>query len=172
MRILVCVDVQNLFYVFQKDGYKIDFGKLKKKIMEEQINNNEYQFNAYFSALKTDIAKRFKAMLEYNGYWTNVKETFEGDKDIDVRIVTDILGRVLNGEKFDKLVLVSGDGDYSDMIRILKDRGKKVVVYALKELFSSKLKVADEIRFIEKEEILFEEEEDNPLTHEENVCSE
>jgi len=66
--------------------------------------------------------------------------TKEGDTYREVDMDGEIVGFLLSQtEHFNSIVLVSGDGDMCQALDILRDRGKHVSVYAIKDRLSKKL---------------------------------
>jgi uncharacterized LabA/DUF88 family protein len=102
---------------------------------------------AYVVRTKSGEEKPFFEALAKLGIETRVKdlqEFYGGAKkaDWDVGIVIDAI-RI--APALDVLVLVSGDGDFIDLVGYLKNQGKRVEVMAFGRSSSSRLKeIADE----------------------------
>ncbi len=72
---------------------------------------------------------------------------------VDNQLMVDCLGKVAHKPSPDIIILVLGDGDYADFISILRELGKKVIIFAQRGNESQKLiKLVDEdkFRFIEQ----------------------
>ncbi|HYD03126.1 MAG TPA: NYN domain-containing protein, partial [Alphaproteobacteria bacterium] len=119
-RVAVFVDIQNMYYsgknLFNK---KVNFGMLLKKAVD-----NRKLVRAMAYVIKADIPdeQNFYDALENIGFEIRSKELqvfYGGHKkgDWDVGIAMDTI-RVAS--KVDTIVLVSGDGDFADLVIYLK----------------------------------------------------
>jgi uncharacterized LabA/DUF88 family protein len=150
-RVGVLIDVQNLYHS-AKNLYqaRVNFGEILKVAVSKR---NLIRVFAYVVRTKSGEEKPFFEALTKLGIETRVRdlqEFYGGAKkaDWDVGIVIDAI-RI--APTLDALVLVSGDGDFIDLVGYLKNQGKRVEVIAFGRSASSRLKeVADE--FIDLEE--------------------
>ena len=113
------------FRNYLKDKYNVGeayyyFGHLKKK--QKPLYNN---------LQKAGFIIRFKQQALYT------KTEKKGNVDVD--IVFDIMKSVCEGESFDKLVLVSGDGDYKKMVDYLISKEKFEKILFPNKKFASSL---------------------------------
>ncbi len=138
-RVAVFVDVQNMYYS-AKNLYssKVDFGR----VLQQAVGPRKL-VRAFAYVIKADVGleKEFFDALDKIGFEVREKElqTFvDGTKkgDWDVGICMDIV-RML--PKVDAIVLVSGDGDYYDLLEYSKSRGVRAEVIAFGKTGSSKL---------------------------------
>lgn len=90
----------------------------------------------------------------------DIQRTVYLDKGLDVRLVTWLLKLLINNA-FDNLIIISGDGDYADALRTVKERGctvevvgwKNSVAKSLEEISSTPVLYLDDIRTeIERDE--------------------
>jgi len=119
-RVGVFVDVQNMYYS-AKNLYnsKVNFGQ----ILREAVNNRSL-VRAMAYVIKADIKEEknfFEALIKI-GYEVKSKDlqTFIGGAkkgDWDIGIAMDMIELA---PKLDTLVLVSGDGDFVDLLQHLK----------------------------------------------------
>lgn len=139
-RVGVFVDVQNMYYsarnLFQK---KVNFGE----ILKEAVNNRQLvRAIAYVIKAEVEQEKSFFEALSKQGFEVRSKDlqTFAGGSkkgDWDVGLAMDVLKI---GSKIDVVVLVSGDGDYVDLIRYVKEViGARFEVIAFGETVSGRL---------------------------------
>ncbi|MFH1036569.1 MAG: NYN domain-containing protein [Patescibacteria group bacterium] len=150
-RIAVLIDVQNMYHS-AKNLYqsKVNFSEILK---EAVAGRKLIRAFAYVVRTKTGEEKPFFDALVKLGIETKVRdlqEFYGGAKkaDWDVGISIDA---VRINSTVDTIVLVSGDGDFIQLIDYLKNQGKRVEVMAFGRSASSKLReVADE--FIDIEE--------------------
>ncbi len=150
-RVAVLIDVQNLYHS-AKNLYRarVNFREILKTAVSKR---NLIRAFAYVVRTKTGEEKPFFEALIKLGIETRVRdlqEYYGGLKkaDWDVGITVDAI-RI--SSSVDTIVLVSGDGDFLQLIEYLKNQGKRVEVIAFGKSASSKLKeTADEFIDIEK----------------------
>lgn len=139
-RIGVFVDVQNMYYS-ARNLYKskVDF----KTILKESINNRKL-IRAIAYVIKADVKDEntFYEALEDMGFEVRAKELqvfYGGEKkgDWDVGIAMDVMRLA---PKLDTIVLVSGDGDFSDLLEHAKSLGCRTEVIAFGKTTSHRLK--------------------------------
>lgn len=150
-RVAVFVDVQNMYYssknVFKR---KVNFGSVLKKAVSGRM-----LIRAFAYVIMADIKEEtnFFGALESFGYEVKSKDLqvfFGGAKkgDWDVGIAMDIIRMA---PKVDTIVLVSGDGDFTDLIKYVKALGCRAEVMSIKETASKKLiDEADDFEHIDK----------------------
>lgn len=143
-RVGVFVDVQNMYYS-AKSMYKakVNFAEILKTAV-----NGRGLIRAITYVIKTDIVKEeknfFDALINI-GFEVKAKDLqvfYGGQKkgDWDIGIAMDMIELA---PKLDTVVLVSGDGDFTDLVRHLKHAlGVRVEVIAFGKSSSSKLKEA------------------------------
>ena len=143
-RIGVFVDIQNLYYS-AKHLYKakVNFNAILKTAV-----SGRKLIRAFAYVIKADVKdeKNFFDALELIGFEVRAKDLqtfYSGHKkgDWDVGIAMDII-RMAN--KLDTIILVSGDGDFKDLLEYVKAMGCRAEVMAFGKSSSSKLiEVAD-----------------------------
>jgi uncharacterized LabA/DUF88 family protein len=138
-RVAVFVDVQNMYYS-AKNLYsaKVDFGKVLKEGVGQRRLVRAF---AYVIRAEVGAEKEFFTALEQRGFEVRSKELqifYGGAKkgDWDVGLCMDVV-RML--PKIDVLVLVSGDGDYTDLLDYARSQGVKSEVIAFSQTASKKL---------------------------------
>ena len=148
-RVGVFVDVQNMFYSAKYImKAKLDFAKLMKKAVRGRqliravcyvIDNPEIDQSGF-----TD-------MLIANGYEIKSKElrsradgSQKGDWDMGIGV-----DAISMADKLDILVLVSGDGDFADLVYYLKSKGVFVEAMSFSESTNDDL-----IKAVEKDMLL------------------
>lgn len=152
-RVAVLVDVQNMFYSAKnlKNG-KIDYDKLLDYIVDGRtcvrsiayvVRKPEVNQNAFLDAL---------SQFGYDVKIKDVKSRTHGSTSWDVGIAVDA---ITFADKVDTIVLVTGDGDISACIPVLKAKGVRVEVCAFQGTISSDLvHSADSCYFIPEEALL------------------
>ncbi|MBI2415327.1 MAG: NYN domain-containing protein [Candidatus Kerfeldbacteria bacterium] len=162
-RVGVFIDIQNMYYSAKAlFGQKVDFGKVLERAVGERrlirgiayvIRAENEQEQPFFESLKKrGLEIRAKALQTFYG----------GNKkgDWDVGIAMDVMRLAA---KLDVVVLVSGDGDFADLLKHVKALGCRAEVMAFGPSSSSLLR-AETDEFIDlaelKEDILINT---NPL---------
>ncbi len=140
-RVGVFVDVQNMYYSAKNlYGAKVNFAQLLKTAVAGRS-----LIRAIAYVIKADVKdeKNFFDALEMIGYEVKSKDLqifYGGNKkgDWDIGIAMDTIELA---QKLDTIVLVSGDGDFIDLLHHLKRAmGCRVEVVAFGKSSSSKLK--------------------------------
>jgi uncharacterized LabA/DUF88 family protein len=144
-RVAVFVDVQNMYYSGKNlFGKKLNFGMvLKKAVFGRAL------VRAFAYAIKANMPEEqnFRDALHNIGFEVKIKELqvfYGGNKkgDWDVGIAMDTIRMA---PKVDTIVLVSGDGDFADLVTYLKGLGCRVEVIGFEKTTSSRLlEVADD----------------------------
>lgn len=138
-RVGLFVDVQNMYYS-AKNLYnaKVNF----QEILKVGVGRRRL-VRAFAYVIKADIKeeKNFFEALDKIGYEVKAKDlqTFIGGAkkgDWDVGIAMDTIRMA---PKLDTVILISGDGDFKELVEYLKAAGCRVEVMAFKQTASSKL---------------------------------
>jgi len=113
-----------------------------KKVLEQAVNGRQL-IRAIAYGIKADIKEEgnFFEALEKIGFEVKTKDLqvfVDGSKkgDWDVGIAMDAMRLA---PKLDVVVLVSGDGDFRDLVEYLKSSGCRTEIMAFKKTASSKL---------------------------------
>ena len=143
-RVAVFVDNQNIYYS-AKNLYNslIDFGAVLKHALGKRK-----LIRAFSYVIKADVGaeKEFFNALSKIGFEVKSKDLqvfYGGIKkvDWDVGLCMDVARMI---PKIDGCVLVSGDGDYAELVEYAKSQGVRVEVIAFQKTSSSKLlEIAD-----------------------------
>ena len=138
-RVGIFVDVQNMYYS-AKNLYnkKVNFGR----IMEIGADGREL-VRAIAYVIKADVEQEsnFFDALHKQGYEVKAKDLqifFGGAKkgDWDVGIAMDVMR---TAGKLDVVVLVSGDGDFKDLLEHVKSLGCRAEVMAFQKTASKRI---------------------------------
>lgn len=150
----VFVDVQNMYYsarqIYQQ---KTNFAEiLKRAVAGRQL------IRAFAYVIRADIEeeKNFFDALSKQGYEVRAKDLqifYGGAKkgDWDVGIAMDLIRMA---PKLDTIVLVSGDGDFCDLVKFVKSMGCRVEVMSFRKT-ASKLLIDEADEFISLDEKAF-----------------
>ncbi len=137
-RVGVFIDVQNMYYSARHlYNSKVNFGAiLETAVADRQL----IRAIAYVVKATGEEQPFFEALsqrgLEIKERPVQVFDSGAKKADWDVGIAVDAI-RI--GEILDVIVLVSGDGDFCELVEYLKHHGRQVEVVAFRETTSSKL---------------------------------
>jgi len=138
-RVGLFVDVQNMYYS-AKNIYerKVHFGEIMKTAAD---GRNLIRAIAYVIKADVEQEANFFEALHKQGYEVKAKDLqifFGGAKkgDWDVGIAMDVMR---TAAKLDVVVLVSGDGDFKDLLEHIKSLGCRAEVIAFKKTASARL---------------------------------
>jgi uncharacterized LabA/DUF88 family protein len=154
-KVAVFVDVQNMYYsgknLFNR---KVNFGMLIKKAV-----SNRRLIRALAYVIKADMPdeNNFREALKNVGFEVKSKDLQifvgghkKGDWDVGIAMDT-----IRLAPKVDTIVLVSGDGDFADLVLYLKGLGCRVEVIGFEKTTSSKLlDVADDFTPIDRKYLI------------------
>lgn len=144
-RVAVFIDAQNLYHSARSlYGARVNF----REVLESAVAGRKLiRAFGYVVRTKTGEEQPFFDALVALGIETRVRdlqEFFGGAKkaDWDVGLAIDA---VRTSEIVDTIVLISGDGDFKEMLEYVKNKGRRVEVIAFGRSTSAKLKeVVDE----------------------------
>lgn len=140
-RVGVFVDVQNMFYA-AKHLYnsKLNFARLLEYIARER---RLVRAISYVVQTPDNDQSNFLAMLRSNGYEIRSKDlklrpdgSAKGDWDMGLA-----LDALAMSERLDVVAIVSGDGDFVELVNFLKARGVRVEVYSFPYSTAEELRV-------------------------------
>lgn len=155
MRTFIQIDVQNLFFSARDINKRIDFKRIR-----DHFNDGAHivvGLKAYIIRTPDAKSDKFEALLKALNYDLGIKQAIisrgaEGQRiykgtDQDMAICIDCLTNI---DKFDKWVLMSGDGDFIDLCKHLKKLDKFIEVWSLPGVSFNKLfcDYADQIVFM------------------------
>lgn len=149
------IDLQNLFYAAKNKGQRVDFEKILNHFKERE---SEFLTDAVIYMIRSPDfdSSKFESKMLTVGYNLRIKESIKVSRgkhplykqsNHDVMITIECIDRM---NTFDKLILMSGDGDFADLCKYLRDRGKKIEIWSFKDCCNASLEqYADKMNFIE-----------------------
>ena len=149
-RVGVFIDVSNMYYS-AKNLYNayVNFGEVLKTAVagRQLIRAFAYVIRAFI-----EPEKSFFEALEKQGFEVKVKDlqVFPGGMkkgDWDVGVCMDAITMI---QKLDVMVLVSGDGDYADLLDYVRNEGVRTEVISFSRTTSGKL-IAEADEFLDME---------------------
>lgn len=130
MKNIAFVDGQNLHLWTNSEWWKVDFKRfriyLKDKFKVEEVYIFLWFLDEDQQKLYTNLQKAW-FIIEFREHNSNMK--WKKKWNVDVDIVFEIMKRLLEENDFDKIVLVTWDGDYIKLVKYLieKDKLKKIL---------------------------------------------
>ena len=129
-RNIAFIDAQNLHLGTQSAWWKVDFRKLRV-YLQDKFHVEEAYFFLWF--VNDDHQKMYRKIqrawfiLEFRDH--NSHMLWQKKWNVDVDIVFEVMHMLLEEDDFDKIVLVTGDGDYIKLVRYLIEieRFKKIL---------------------------------------------
>jgi uncharacterized LabA/DUF88 family protein len=153
-RLSIFVDGNNMFYAQQKNGWFFD----PKRILEYFTNSPDINLiNAFwYTGLKDSQDQRgFRDALISLGYTVRTKILKEYYDDtsgrysqkanLDIEIVVDMFNTV---EQYDRVILLSGDGDFERAIELLRSKNTHITVVSTEGMIARELRNATD-RYID-----------------------
>jgi uncharacterized LabA/DUF88 family protein len=127
---LAFIDGQNLHLGTTQEGWKVDLNKFRVYLRDKYKVSEAYYFLGYVSETEQDLYSNIQKagfIVSFKEHTPNLKGTKKGNVDTD--IVFEIMKNLIDNTDFNKVVLVSGDGDYKKVVDFLvkKDRFKKIL---------------------------------------------
>lgn len=132
------IDSQNVYLSIKNQGWKIDFAKFRRYLKEKHGVSVAYLFMGYIEG-----NQQMYAQLQRNGYILVFKPTLvyndgltKGNCDAEL-----VLHTMIEYFRYEKAILVSGDGDFYCLAEYLRDNNKlEAVIVPDENKYSSLLK--------------------------------
>lgn len=100
----------------------------------------------YYAMQKDAATEGWKSAIRLYGYKPILMAGAREKNKIDDKIMRDAKGILNKDKSIDIFVIVSGDGDYADLVRVLRARGKRVVILAANQISQRLKAVSSETR--------------------------
>jgi uncharacterized LabA/DUF88 family protein len=124
------IDGQNLHLGVIKNNWSINYQKLKIYLKDKHRVSKIFYFWGYYNAQHNKIYTKLSEL----GYISifkehNIKATSTKKGNVDSNIIFEIMKKINSKECFDKIVLISGDGDFKKIVNYLmhKNKFKKIL---------------------------------------------
>ena len=124
------IDGQNLHLGTRDAGWSVNHRKLRKYLKDKYNIVEAYYFMGFVSEDQQDLYDNLQKagfILSFREHSAALKGNKKGNVDSD--IVFGVMKKLVEGEKFGKVFIVSGDGDYRKLVDFLikKDRFGKIL---------------------------------------------
>lgn len=157
-RFAIFIDGSNIWATARNLGMQVDYAKLLTLL--EKIVEGELVRAYYYTAIHEDPQRRNKGLhdlltwLEFNGYtvvkkYTKIfideetgKEKIKGNMDMEIAVHAMELATCPN--PINKIVLFTGDGDFTTLVEALQRKGVRVMVVST--IRTQPPMIADELR--------------------------
>jgi uncharacterized LabA/DUF88 family protein len=148
-RLGVFIDESNVYHSQKTIGWKIDYLKLKNYL---EASSDVSLINLYTSYFDKNIfnKERFNE-IEKEGYKIikkklkfikNKKGDYIKKGNLDIELALD---SYIYRNKYDVFVLFSGDSDFEYLIKLLKNSGKKIVIFSTRKHVSKELLLVSDL---------------------------
>lgn len=133
------IDGQNLYLGTKSKGWAVDHAKFRVYLADKYNVTEAYYFLGFVSEEEQTLyegLQRAGFILLFREHSSALKGKKKGNVDYD--IVFTIMKKLVDKEEFEKVILVSGDGDYKKLVDYLvkKDKFEKIL-FPNKEFASS-----------------------------------
>lgn len=132
MKNIAFIDGQNLYMGTKScnPSWKIDLSKLKFYLEKKYNVSDIYYFLGYMQNENEELydeIQRSGLILKFREHNSAMVGKKKGNVDSD--IIFNIMKKLYKKEKFDKIILISGDGDYRMLVDFLieEDKFKKIL---------------------------------------------
>ena len=122
---IVFIDGQNLHLGTRSCGWAIDHRKFRVYLADKYHIKEAYYFLGFVSGDQQDLYDNLQKagfILSFKEHSAILKSTKKGNVDCD--IVFSVMKKMAEQEDFDKIFIVSGDGDYIKMVDYLVKKEK------------------------------------------------
>jgi uncharacterized LabA/DUF88 family protein len=133
------IDGQNLHLGTMENGWKVNFKKLRIYLKENYLIGKAYYFIGYISEKEQELYNNLQEagfIVIFKSHNQELQAKKKGNVDTD--IVFEIMKNLIDNKDFDKIVLISGDGDYRKVVDYLISKNKfKKILFPNKKFASS-----------------------------------
>lgn len=124
------IDGQNLHLWISSENWKIDLKKFRIFLKDKFQVEEAYYFLWFISEDEQELYNSLQKagfIVSFREHSSALKWKKKGNVDVDM--VFGIMKKIAEKEEFDKIVIVSGDGDYIKLVKYLieKDLLKKIL---------------------------------------------
>ncbi len=111
-------------------AWEIDCSKFRTYLKEKYFVEKAYYFLGYRSKKHQDVYDELKKagfIIKFKEHYKSIISKKKGNVDAD--IIFEVMKKICERERFNKVVLVSGDGDYKKLVDYLitKNRFEKIL---------------------------------------------
>ena len=145
------IDASNIIYGTRDEGWKVDFKKLFKYLKERYDCRVIYYFAGLDSKnIKQQNFYKLLSKIGYNLITKPVKLFTEPDGQVTRKANCDVdltFYAMRDLPRFNKMILLSGDGDFEILLKYMVEIGKKVLILANSKRTAHEIKQLKGIQF-------------------------
>jgi uncharacterized LabA/DUF88 family protein len=137
---LAFIDGQNLHLGTTQNGWKVDLKKLRIYLKDKYHVAEAYYFLGYVSEAEQDLynnLQKFGFIVLFREHSPALMSKKKGNVDTD--IVFEIMKNIIDNNNFNKVVIISGDGDYKKVIDYLIKKNRFIKILFPNRKFASSL---------------------------------
>lgn len=119
------IDGQNLHLGTKVGGWSIDHKRLRTYLRDKYHVTEAYYFLGFISSVQQDLYDKLQKagfILSFREHSDALKGNKKGNVDSD--IVFSVMRKLVEGDDFGKVFIISGDGDYKKLVDFLVRKGK------------------------------------------------
>ncbi len=153
-RVMIFIDGSNVFRsmhnynVQNNDSFRIDYMKLRDELCAGRNMIRIYYYGSEDDS-HADLQKGFLGKLKSNGFEVIIRSLkayrspngveYVSEKGLDIALATDFISLAWEGA-FDTAVIVSGDADYMEAIKRVKQKGRKVEIASFRNSLATDMR--------------------------------
>jgi len=118
------IDGQNLHLGTKEKGWAVNHKRLRVYLKDKYNITEAYYFLGFISEEEQDLYDKLQKagfILSFREHSSVMKGKKKGNVDSD--IIFTVMKRIIENEPFEKIFIVSGDGDYKKLVDFLIKRG-------------------------------------------------
>src|SRR3990167_6371844 len=119
------IDGQNLHLGTKEKGWSVDHARLRRYLLDKYKVGEAYYFLGFVSEGEQDLYNNLQKagfILAFREHSSALKGKKKGNVDCD--IVFSVMKKLVDNEPFEKVYIVSGDGDYKKLVDFLIKKGR------------------------------------------------
>lgn len=137
---LTFIDGQNLHLGTKQNNWIVDLNRLRMYLKEKYLVSEAYYYIGYLQEENSHLYQE----IQKSGYVIVFKEhsPYSATKkkgNVDADIIFDTMKNLLDNISFDKVVLVSGDGDYKKLVEYLIQKNRFIKILFPNKKYASSL---------------------------------
>lgn len=136
---LAFIDGQNLYLGITQNGWSIDYKKLRIYLRDKYSVEEAYYFLGFVDEDQRELYNNLQKagfIVAFREHNTAMKTAKKGNVDTD--IVFEAMKALIEIQGFNKIILVSGDGDYKKLVDyLIKKKRFEKILFPNKQFSSS-----------------------------------
>lgn len=137
---LAFIDGQNLHLGTTQNGWKVNYKRFRKYLRDKYNVEEAAYYFGFVDESQQDLysnLQRAGFIVSFREHHTALKSVKKGNVDTD--IVFEAMKALIERNDFEKILLVSGDGDYKKLVDYLIKKGRFEKIFFPNKQFASSL---------------------------------